>query len=517
MSSWLRNLTVLLFLLPLTPAFADIVVNTATDEDANNTSCSLREAITAVNTQADYKGCTDTDAIPTWSKVTFAIPPNAGEQHIIWLGSTLPGITKPVFIDGATQSGSECTPVPNLRLRIGNGASVEVGIKLDSGSTGSKIHGLAFTGFAAAGDTGVWINSDLATIGCVISGMDPTGALARPNFYGIYVAAKYATIGEASATAWFPNILSANSSSNVQVGFGGDNALIAGNYLGVDSTGLKPLKSGFGIQIQAVGTKVGAGFSDGPPAHQRNIIGVTQNGLHTASDEIDLEGASDTVISGNYVGVGVDGHTVLPIVSGSGIIINNSANTQVGCNGIGSWDDCRNVIVVPDGASIGIAVGNGSSGTAIVSNFFNIAANGITSLASSSGNVDGIDFVDDTLVARNVISSKGSNIFVSSPDGTLPTAVFLNATAAGSGGAVLDSSDNCLPDTDAYRGVSISLYGTATATPTTFENNWWGAINGPQPTGSGAYADTTVDAVPFLAARSPYCGFDHIFADGFDG
>ena len=42
-----RWLAILLFV--ASAAQADIVVNTATDEDANNTSCSLREAITAVN------------------------------------------------------------------------------------------------------------------------------------------------------------------------------------------------------------------------------------------------------------------------------------------------------------------------------------------------------------------------------------------------------------------------------------------------------------------------------------
>ena len=510
------RLTVVSILLVLCgSASADIVVNATTDEDTNNSSCSLREAIIAVNTQADYHGCADPGS--TWSKVTFAIPPNAGEQHLFGLSNPLPAITKPVFIDATTQSGTTCTPVPNLRVRLANVGSVGVGLKLDSGSTGSKIRGLAFTGFSSGGGAGIWINSDLASIGCVISGMDATGSVARPNSFGIYVSAKYATIGEATATAWFPNILSANSFSNVQVAFGADNALIAGNYLGVDKTGLAPLKSGFGIQIIAAGTNVGVGFSDGPPAHQRNIIGVTQNGLNTASNEIDLEGASDTVISGNYIGVGVDGHTVLPIVSGSGISISGSANTLIGCNGKGSWDDCRNVIVLPDGASTGVGVANGSSGTAIVSNFFNVAANGVTSLASSSNNVDGIDFSDDTLVARNVISTKGSNIFVLPPNDASPTAVFLNATAAGTGGAVLDSSDNCIMDTDAYRGVSIFTYGTATATPTTFENNWWGAINGPQPTGSGAYADAAVDAAPFLTAPSPYCRFDRIFTDGFEG
>ena len=512
MPNCLRCCAVLLLILGSCSAFADIVVNSAADEDTMNSSCSLREAIMAVNAQADHNGCTYSVPALTVPKITFAITGTG--VHTITLGTDLPSIVRPVFVDATTQTGTVCTPVPNLRIEIAGNAGLGTGVHLGTGSTGSTVRGLAIYGFSSSGGAGIEIDSDLATIGCTIAGMDASATTVHANDYGIAVYAKFATIGEASSSAWFPNVISGNNTINIDIPTGADNTVVAGNYVGVDHTGLLPEPTGYGIQIGASGTHIGAGFADGPPAHQRNVIGVSSNG--PSSVEIDLEGASDTIISGNYVGVGADGHTVLPIGIGAGIVVNSSINTLIGCDGNGSWDDCRNVVVVPDGASGGISVGLGSTGTAIVSNFINVAANGITSLASTSLSADGIDFNGDTLVARNVISSKGSDIAIGPPDGSSPTAVFLNATAAGSGGAVLDSSDNCLPDTDAYRGVNIFTYGTATTTPTTFENNWWGAINGPQPAGSGAYADAAVDAVPFLAAPSPYCGFDRIFANGFE-
>jgi CSLREA domain-containing protein len=55
----------------VTPAYAaSILVNTAIDEDTNNASCSLREAIIAANTDAAYNGCSSGAGTDT---ITFAV------------------------------------------------------------------------------------------------------------------------------------------------------------------------------------------------------------------------------------------------------------------------------------------------------------------------------------------------------------------------------------------------------------------------------------------------------------
>ena len=487
-------------------AYADLVVNTIADEDTNNASCSLREAITAVNTQANYNGCADGDAIPTWSKITFAIPPNAGEVQTIALASALPSIGRPVFIDATTQSGASCTPVPNVRVQINFPPGAD-GLALGAGSDGSRIHGLALTGAVGTSHSGLAILSDHATVGCVISGMDASATTALPNTNGIFIIGKHATIGEATATSWFPNLLSGNSIANIEVYFGADDALIAGNYIGVDHTGLTPMQTGLGISAEAAARlHIGTGFADGPPAHQRNVIGVVAK-PSTSSVDIYLAGSSDAVIAGNYIGVGVDGHTLLPIGIGGNINVDSATNTLIGCNGLGSWDDCRNVMADPSDGTWGamvIGVGGGSTGTAIVSNFINVAADGITSLAGSSTQNEGIEAVDDVLVARNlfrVAYGVDINLFSSS--------VLSNPALAGSDGAPLNSTDNCFAD--------VTSIGVNSANTTLAFDNWWGAANGPAPTGSGASAAAGVYTVPFLAAPSPYCGFDHIFTNGFDG
>jgi CSLREA domain-containing protein len=70
---------------------AGIMVNTATDEDVNNSSCSLREAIIAANTNNAYNGCpagSGPDAI------TFE------GDYTITLSSQLPGVNSVITITG---------------------------------------------------------------------------------------------------------------------------------------------------------------------------------------------------------------------------------------------------------------------------------------------------------------------------------------------------------------------------------------------------------------------------------
>jgi LPXTG-site transpeptidase (sortase) family protein len=92
---------------------AGIVVNTADDEDTDNAFCSLREAITAANNNADYNGCVGAGAYGTDS-ITFA------GNYTITLdnggGSQLPDITTNMSITGNGRNNtiiqaSTCNPV----------------------------------------------------------------------------------------------------------------------------------------------------------------------------------------------------------------------------------------------------------------------------------------------------------------------------------------------------------------------------------------------------------------------
>lgn len=515
-----RARTVMLALLacaPLSIAHASFIVNTDLDEDVDNDgTCSLREAITAVNMQIDYHDCTS--AVQPESSVLFAIPPNTGELHTIELASALPTITRFIGIDATQQSGTTCTPLPHVRVQITNPLQlVADGLVLDTLSDNSVVGGLAFSGFAADFSAGLRINTNNVVVGCVLSGTDAGGSVAQPNYYGIKVdnGAQNATIGVADASAWLPNLISGNTFANIFINAGGSDSLISANYIGVDNSGVNALESGYGIYVQAAtGVHIGVGFRDGPAEHQRNIIGVASPAL-TSSANIELDNTTDSVVAGNYVGVGVDGHTVLPMTTGTAISVTQASGTLIGCNGNSSWETCRNVIVNPTG--LGIVVYQGSTGTAVVSNFIGIAADGVTVIPGTA-NAAGVDLSGgDALVARNLIST-GAGVAISlNPNSLNATPVFLNQTPAGNGGAILDSSDNCVQDNTNGGVFTNSNGGAAAATSTTFLNNWWGASDGPAPGGSGTFASNNVITAPFLTAPSPYCSLlDRIFVQGFE-
>jgi len=84
-------LTVFAPLARATPAGATITVNTLIDSDADDTTCSLREAIIAANTNAAYHGCT---AGSGDDFITFSV------IGIIALSDSLPAITSDLSING---------------------------------------------------------------------------------------------------------------------------------------------------------------------------------------------------------------------------------------------------------------------------------------------------------------------------------------------------------------------------------------------------------------------------------
>jgi CSLREA domain-containing protein len=511
----LRSTLAAMLLLSAVPAFADFVVTT--DSDADNGSdgaCSLREAMTAVNNQANYNECTSVNAGE--SHISFAIPPNAGEVHVIQLTGALPPATRFISIDATTQNGTSCTPIPNVRVQIDNPLALAVdGLTIDVGADFSAVSGLATTGFSAYTRAGIYVAANDVVVGCVVSGTNASGTTAQPNYYGVYVNGQGASVGVASDTQWLPNLLSGNSQANVFIAASGSDSAVSGNYIGVDSSGVTPLPSSFGVYAQGVaGVHVGYNGGPGPIEHQRNIIGVANPPTTTAVD-VEFDHATDNVLSGNYIGVAGDGQTAIAIGTVISVSVFQGSGTLIGCDGNTPVGNCRNVIA----NALGIAVQNfeGSTNTAIVGNFIGVAADGTTAF-SGTANARAIELDGaDTLVARNVMTTGGAGTGVLlSANSASETPVFLNQTSAGGSGQTMNSSDNCVQGNGA--GVDVNIASNPTVISTDFVGNWWGAADGPAPNGSGNSASSNVNYAPFLTAPSAYCSLevDVIFANGFD-
>lgn len=493
------------------PALAAFTVNTDLDEDVDSDgTCSLREAIQAVNSGANYHDCASATAHD--SAISFAIAPNAGEVHTIALASPLPNITHMATIDATTQSGTACAPMPNVRVQISNPNKLgSDGLLLDSGSDFSAIRGLAVSGFAAAERAGIHIRSNDVEIGCVIAGTNADGSIAQPNYYGLYVNGQAATIGVATATEWLPNLLSGNTMANVLIDAGGADSVISGNYIGVDRSGIAAMPSGFGVySLGAVGVRIGLADTSAPADRQRNVIAVAGTNGATTID-LQLDNTGDNVVAGNYIGVGADGATLVPLGTGIGVSVFQSSSALIGCDGVATGA-CANVIANPTGQAI--ETFEGSVLSAFVGNLIGVSATRAP-LGGTTSAV-GIELAGaDALVARNVITTGDGKGVRLSPRANNSTPAFLNHAPAGTGGATLDSSDNCVAG-NSSGGVAVDTGGNPTLLTTQFSGNWWGAASGPAPSGSGDSAASNVIVTPFLTSAPSYCGGGDLFVSSFE-
>ena len=121
-----------------------------------------------------------------------------------------------------------------------------------------------------------------------------------------------------------------------------------GQLIGTDVTGLKPLGNGLnGVDLSAVlsDPTPGDGFASG------NFVGGTlpgQRNIISGNDQsgVFIEGGSNNVVQGNYIGVGADGLTDVgngvlgnvadPRFGTAGVYIVNATNNEVGGDVAGS-------------------------------------------------------------------------------------------------------------------------------------------------------------------------------------
>ena len=238
-------------------------------------------------------------------------------------------------------------------------------------STGCNIGGTAPASGNLISGNGVFgiviQNGSSAVIQGNLIGTDPTGLLPLGNNLGIYISNSSSNqIGGSSAAA--RNVISASAGSNIYAwGAGSVHNVIQGNFIGTDVTGLSVFSNAIGILFYgADSNQVG-----GSLAGQRNVIaGQGATAIH-------LEDTADfNTISGNYIGVGSDGVTALGNGMGIDIVAGRS-------NSIGG-----------EGADEGNIIANSASGDGVrVTNFS--TANWIRNNAIYSNAGFGIDLGND--------------------------------------------------------------------------------------------------------------------------
>jgi hypothetical protein len=402
-------LAVLSFAIPFARANTFFVINT-NDGGAG----SLRQAIVDANNN------------PGFDTIAFAIP--GVFVHTIKLIDDLPTIIDQVLIDGYTEPGSMQNTLAEgdnavLLIEI-DGSSPAVLAALDVQALGSTIRGLVVNGAASQnGYYGIYVNAPACVIeGCFV-GTDPTGTIARPNKYGIELNS-YAgdRIGGTTPTA--RNIISGNGTVGIDV-LGSDNALIQGNFIGVDASGASALPNGNGVDVFAT-----TAFIGGTSAGVGNIIsGNNLNGILLDFD------SSHNVIQGNFIGTDVTGTQALgngqhgismvgehTFSGGSNLIggTQSGAGNVISANGhFGLYIHDEDGGDVVQGNSIGtnltgsIALGNGHAGIVLDRGGNNAiggtSAGNIIAHNGSSGGEPGVSVAASTnnLILSNSIFDNG--------------------------------------------------------------------------------------------------------------
>jgi CSLREA domain-containing protein len=318
----LRKLTFLFTLLPAMalasppPDGAVLVVDSVGDDADPNpgdgvctsaSGCTLRAAIQEAN------------ARPGLDRITFAI--GTGGQKI-GITSTLPAITDPVVIDGATQPGYAGTPIVEVD---GAGAKSEVdGLTIRNG--GSTVRGLAIYGFSGNGI--VLSGSGGSVVEGNFLGTDATGTAAVGNGDSGLLIDGSANNRIGGTTVAARNVISANQGNGTGglmiSGSAATGNVVQGNFIGTDASGLAPLgNTGRGIAIKNAPNNVIGGAVPGAG----NVI----SGNRGSGIRIFGGAATGNVVQGNLVGTDRNGVPHYGVIGNSrGVQLRTDGNQVLG-------------------------------------------------------------------------------------------------------------------------------------------------------------------------------------------
>ncbi|TRU81763.1 MAG: hypothetical protein EWV54_23300, partial [Microcystis novacekii Mn_MB_F_20050700_S1D] len=289
-------------------------------QETTTATSNLGTTYTVTNTNDDGEGSlrwaiTQSNDNPGTDTILFNIGEGGYYTYTITPLSALPEITSPVFIDGTSQPGYEGTPIIQISgYQAGEGLS---GLVISAGD--STVRGLIITQFSSYGisliaqGNNIIQGNYIGNVEYIYEGFSGNGE------GGILIESGNNLIG--GATTSERNIVSGNTGTGVLIN--NETAInnqVINNYIGVDSSGTSSLPNGNGVGIVngsgniikenviAGNTNTGVSvLSYGAIANNNQIlnnwIGTSQNYnfLGNGDDGIDLAGAKNTLVQGNYI------------------------------------------------------------------------------------------------------------------------------------------------------------------------------------------------------------------------
>jgi len=324
----------------------------------------------------------------------------------IALGSGLPAVTVPVFIEGTCETGPGAIG-PCVGI---DGPSGEAALVISNAEEG-EITGLAMTGAQTAislqGSPRTKIRGSWFGVGLGgISDGNGTGVLVGPGSNRSFIG------GEGSEQR---NVFAGNAADGLDV-HGGNGVKVYGNYFGVEPDGITPSPNG-GDDVEVVSTGGGevAGTEIGTRVNPDAALSPRCDGgcnviSGAAGDAVDLQGepgespATSTSVLGNYIGLNAEGTAAVPSAD-VGVNVGEAAHTIVGGPSAGEANRI-------DGGSVGVLAGPAAGDLAVRGNLIGINAAGAGTLSPPDDGivVDSAELASPTLeaeIAGNEIRMEG--------------------------------------------------------------------------------------------------------------
>jgi gliding motility-associated-like protein len=367
--------------------------------------------------------------------------------------------------------------------KIGN---LGVGVYFTNKCTGNSVGGKGFSlrnYICNSASEGVKIeNSNGNTVLGNFIGVDTKNNAAGNGQNGVYLF--NGSLNDTIGSLAFRNVIANNFGNGIKIENGCNGSFVQGNYIGIDSTGLKPMAN-----INSNGVHI---FASSKTTIDACVIGSNKgSGIRFES------GSRGNILTGNYIGLGKDGTTPLNNLGPGMFFLTNCSNNTIGgatpalINVIGNNSEGIHIEATCDtntivGNSVGVnAIGNAApnltEGIYIIASSKNtiqgciVANNGTVGIHFLNGCVR--NTVGGSLLAqRNIISKNGvygvffdnkcdTNKVVGSYIGVDPTGMIRMGNA--NGGIIFGNSTNntvksCVISGNAGFGIDISALSANT-------------------------------------------------------
>jgi len=320
-----------LCLAPLSWA-ATITFNSTADNAANDGVCTLREAITAANTDtASGAAAGECAAGAGADDIVFNIP-GAGAK-LIATTAVLPIITTPVHINGYTQSGASANSNgPGLgsnavfMIEIDHGAVANnYTFQISgAGASNSIVEGLTLSRSANSGccanigiyitnANGVWVRGNLFgtnVTATTAKGFQDRAVYVDNNTNGVIIGS-----GPAGLVPAYRNVFSAAAGTAIGTSGTPTALTVRGNLIGTTPAGNAVLSA------SAVGIGIWLDNAVGATLVSDNVIAGAAQGMR-------VRFSNGAVIENNLIGVAVNGTSALGNGSAGGIVVQDTNNVQ---------------------------------------------------------------------------------------------------------------------------------------------------------------------------------------------